>query len=293
MKNKKYPKPPFLSTSFSESGKKLRIRFENILNTKKKKTGVIILLMIFAAALLFGGCVAINRNSSPSETSEPISPVAVVGNDDRGTSDIILVLEWEDESKTLNIVQIPRDTRSSSGKKLGTAYFEGTLIDELRLIGYNVGSTVSVKYEAFRNAVNAVGGVTLDVPIDMHYSDPYQNLYIDLAKGEQTLDGEHAEMLIRYRKGNDGSSYANGDLDRLGVQNNFYSYFLDKFLSTEFSDDTFNDLINSIETSMTIEDKTKYVQLIGEVENINIQLLPGHQETIEGTIYYIPENKLS
>lgn len=291
MKNKKYIRPPFLSTSFSESGKKLRARIENILNTKKRRTGAIMLLIIFAAALLFGGFVMFSRSSAPAEQTEPISPVAVVGNDGRGMSDIILVLEWDDESSTLNIVQIPRDVRSSSGGKIGTSYAEGTLLDELRLLGYDAGGVVSVSYEAFRNAVDAIGGVELDVPIDMRYSDPEQGLEIDLQSGEQTLDGEHAEMLIRYRKDNSGSGYVNGDLDRLVVQNGFYSSFLDKFLNTELSDEVFSSLISSLDTDMSAGEIARYAELMGRIENINITLLPGQQEVTEGVTYFVPSQE--
>ena len=291
MKNKKYIRPPFLSTSFSESGKKLRTRIENILNTKKRRTGAVMLLIIFAAALLFGGFVVFNRSSAPAEQTEPISPVAVVGNDGRGMSDIILVLEWDDESSTLNIVQIPRDVRSSSGGKIGTSYAEGTLLDELRLLGYDAGGVVSVSYEAFRDAVDAIGGVELDVPIDMRYSDPEQGLEIDLESGEQTLDGEHAEMLIRYRKDNSGSGYVNGDLDRLVVQNGFYSSFLDKFLNTELSDEVFSSLISSLDTDMSAGEIARYVELMGRIENINITLLPGQQEIAEGVTYFVPSQE--
>ena len=291
MKNKKYIRPPFLSTSFSESGKKLRTRIENILNTKKRRTGAVMLLIIFAAALLFGGFVMFSRSSAPAEQTEPISPVAVVGNDGRGMSDIILVLEWNDESSTLNIVQIPRDVRSSSGGKIGTSYAEGTLLDELRLLGYDAGGIVSVSYEAFRNAVDAIGGVELDVPIDMRYSDPEQGLEIDLQSGEQTLDGEHAEMLIRYRKDNSGSGYVNGDLDRLVMQNGFYSSFLDKFLNTELSDEVFSSLISSLDTDMSAGEIARYAELIGRIENINITLLPGQQEVTEGVTYFVPSQE--
>ncbi len=291
MKNKKHIKPPFLSTSFSESGKKLRTRIENILNTKKRRTGAIMLLVIFAAALLFGGFVVFSRSSAPTEQPEPIRPVAVVGNDGRGMSDIILVLEWDDKSNTLEVIQIPRDVRSSSGGKIGTSYGEGTLLDELRLLGYDAGGVVSVSYEAFRGAVDAIGGVELDVPIDMWYSDPEQGLEIDLKSGEQTLDGEHAEMLIRYRKDNSGSGYVNGDLDRLVVQNGFYSSFLDKFLNTELSDEVFSSLISSLDTDMSAGEIARYVELMGRIENINITLLPGQQEIAEGVTYFVPSQE--
>ncbi|MEN8906457.1 MAG: LCP family protein, partial [Clostridiales bacterium] len=77
------------------------------------------------------------------------------------------------------------------------------------------------------------GGIEYDVPCRMYYSDPSQNLHIDLKKGEQTLDGESAEGLVRFRKRADNVKYSaeeladynkvyNGsDLKRMDVQQNF------------------------------------------------------------------------
>ena len=58
---------------------------------------------------------------------------------------------------------------------------------------------------------------------DFKYSDPEQNLYINLKKGSQTLNGKQAQMLVRYRKG-----YIRGDLDRLDMQKKFMAAFMSK-----------------------------------------------------------------
>lgn len=60
------------------------------------------------------------------------------------------------------------------------------------LFGFPVDGYVLVDLEAFQKTVDLVGGVEFDVPMDMNYEDPSQNLYIHLQKGLQTLDGEQA-----------------------------------------------------------------------------------------------------
>jgi anionic cell wall polymer biosynthesis LytR-Cps2A-Psr (LCP) family protein len=50
----------------------------------------------------------------------------------------------------------------------------------------------------------------------MHYTDAKQNLYIDLKKGPQRLDGKHAVQFLRYRKG-----YRDGDIGRVDAQQEF------------------------------------------------------------------------
>ena len=47
--------------------------------------------------------------------------------------------------------------------------------------------------------IDALGGVTVNVPKDMKYNDFSQHLYIDLKKGIQHLDGDKAMQFLRYR----------------------------------------------------------------------------------------------
>ena len=56
--------------------------------------------------------------------------------------------------------------------------------------------------QALIKLVDVVGGVDFYVPMDMKYDDPSQDLYINLKEGQQTLNGDKAEQLLRYRHGN-------------------------------------------------------------------------------------------
>ena len=50
---------------------------------------------------------------------------------------------------------------------------------------------------AFERLVDLMGGVKFDVPMDMYYSDPSQDLYIDLKAGEQvSVSRENAINII-------------------------------------------------------------------------------------------------
>ena len=70
-------------------------------------------------------------------------------------------------------------------------------------------------FEGFRDLIDAIGGVEFDVPTRMYYTDPKQNLEIDLYPGKQLLDGKKAEMFMRFRQNNDGTGYAEGDIGRM------------------------------------------------------------------------------
>lgn len=73
-----------------------------------------------------------------------------------------------------------------------------------------------------------MGGVTFDVPVEMHYNDPSQNLYIDLSAGEQKLDGAQAMQVMRFRSG-----YADADLGRVKVQRDFLAAALHQWASVK------------------------------------------------------------
>ena len=80
--------------------------------------------------------------------------------------------------------------------------------------------------------VDAIGGVEFDVPYEMHYWDPTQDLRIDQAKGYRTLYGEDAMQVIRWRQNNDGSGISVGDNGRVGIQQDFLRAVVKKCLNT-------------------------------------------------------------
>ena len=47
----------------------------------------------------------------------------------------------------------------------------------------------------------ALAQMEFDVPVDMQYDDPWQDLHIDLKAGRQKLNGQQAVQLLRYRSG--------------------------------------------------------------------------------------------
>ena len=127
------------------------------------------------------------------------------------------------------MVSIPRDTvlqvpRSMGikGNRIGLnevydyPKFYGTdnRADALRqavstLLNLPVDYYAVVNIDIFKSLVDAVGGVTLEVPARMYYVDQAGGLTIDLQPGLQHLDGEQAAGFVRYRK------LLRGDIDRI------------------------------------------------------------------------------
>lgn len=169
----------------------------------------------------------------PLSYQEGIYNILICGTDGDGyKSDTIIVANLNANDHIVSLLSIPRDTLIYCDyriPKINAAYTAGgvsNLKDHLeQLLGFRVDGHVVVDLEAFVRIVDLVGGVEFDVPQDMFYNDPTQDLYINLQKGHQLLDGEHAMQLVRYR------NYDAADLKRISVQQDFLKALAKKCVS--------------------------------------------------------------
>ena len=173
----------------------------------------------------------------PKALQDGVYNILICGTDDDGTrTDTIIIAHLDANNHTVALLSIPRDTPVATGggglMKINSVYAGGgkdgmeRLAARLKdLLGFPVDGYVLVDLEAFQKTVDLVGGVEFDVPMDMNYEDPSQNLYIHLQKGLQTLDGEQAMGLVRFRKG-----YATQDIQRTQTQQQFLKALAKQFL---------------------------------------------------------------
>lgn len=152
-------------------------------------------------------------------------------------TDTIMVASYNPNTQKATLLSIPRDTYTGSNTAKATAYekinaiysrkhrADETLEAVNKITGLNIEYYVVVKTEALIKLVDVIGGVTFNVPIDMDYDDPSQNLHIHLEAGEQLLDGDKAEQLLRFRHNNNGTSYpeeyGDNDIGRMRTQREF------------------------------------------------------------------------
>ncbi len=90
-----------------------------------------------------------------------------------------------------------------------------------RLLGIPVDHYVTVDLKAFVELVDAIDGVDFDIPVEMDYDDPEQDLHIHFPAGPRRLTGEEALEVVRWRQNNDGTGYATADIGRIGTQQAF------------------------------------------------------------------------
>lgn len=152
-------------------------------------------------------------------------------------TDTIMVASYNPNTQKATLLSIPRDTYTGKNPAKATAYEkinalysrkhrpDETLAAVNEITGLDISYYVVVKTEALIELVDAIGGVTFNVPIDMDYDDVTQDLHIHLKKGEQLLNGDQAEGLVRFRHNNDGTSYpeeyGNNDTGRMRTQRDF------------------------------------------------------------------------
>lgn len=230
------------------------------------------------------------------ERKEDFYTFVVVGNDDgNGNTDTILIGAYDNKNNKLSMVSIPRDTIvnvSWSPPKINSLFARSDdgiqgLKEGIRdICGFPIDNYFVVDMEAFSAVVDAIGGVEFDVPIDMDYEDPVQDLYIHIKAGYQHLDGEHALQVVRFRSG-----YALQDIGRIETQQAFLKAAAKKCLNigNVFKINEFARIFSEhVETDLDIWNIIWYAQeLLGlSEESISLQTMPTrYDEYINGTSY--------
>lgn len=148
------------------------------------------------------------------------------GNYETGNSDSIMVCSINNETKEVKLISVYRDTcfdidGDSTFRKCNYAYNHGgpqQAIEMLnRNLDLNIQKYVSVDFYALAEAIDALGGITLDITSDEAYYMNGSSGYIattaavtgaapqDVAVGTQTVNGVQAVAYcrIRYTSGGD------------------------------------------------------------------------------------------
>ena len=159
---------------------------------------------------------------------------------DNGGSDTNILMRFDAVHKSINLVSLPRDTllnHTWRSNKLNFAYASGgteLLRSEIaNMLGIPVDFHVTVDLKGFISLVDQIGGVDFDIPVNMDYDDPYQDLHIHYAKGMRHLNGQQAMEVVRWRKNNDGTGYATADIGRIGTQQAFLTEVAKQLLSVK------------------------------------------------------------
>lgn len=286
---------------------------------KKKKKNIYqklttFFIVIFAiGAVLWTGIYAVNRvigedsvatqagsNDSKVSTKKKSEINALIAGTNQNLTDTMIYVNYNVETGKVAMMSIPRDTYITNeycvGHKLNALYRgknTQAFIDQIEeLIGVDIDYYLIFDSKMLIDIVDKVGGVEVDVPVRMKYDDPTQNLHIDLKKGTQVLNGKQAEQFVRYRKGNDGSGYARGDLQRTEVQQQFIKNFISTVLSAKNLTkipDLINVALDNTDTNITAREALKYSTDVMKIDTSNISscTAPGESRYINNISYFV------
>ncbi len=222
-------------------------------------------------------------------------------------TDTIIVASYNPNTQEARMLSIPRDTfvgknekKATGSDKINALYSvkkgpEGTLEAVNDITGLDIKYYAVVETEALIKLVDAIGPVTFNVPINMKYDDPTQNLHINLQAGEQEIDGDKAEQLLRFRHNNDGSSYpseyGDNDIGRMRTQREFISETMRQTLkvSNIFKLGQILDIAKeSIETNIDFNAAKDYIPYLVEfsTDNLTSDNLPGTPAMINELWFY-------
>ncbi|MEM9213450.1 MAG: LCP family protein [Cyanobacteria bacterium P01_F01_bin.150] len=201
-----------------------------------------------------------------------------------GRSDTMLLVQVNPEQNTVNVLSIPRDTQVEFPGRSGvTKINHANLIGGPRLAadvvshnlnGVSIDRYVRVNTAAFRELVDALGGVEILVPQPMKYTDKTQGLYIDLEEGRQFLTGEEAEQFARFR------SDGNGDIGRVQRQQQLIRALRDRVMTPTIVPSLpsiLQVLREHIDTNLTTEELLSLLNFALDLESdqFRMVMLPG------------------
>lgn len=198
----------------------------------------VICVVLFSCYVL-NSCASVTRAISTVSSNTRISYLVVGFDDAAENTDVICTVSYDESENAIRVLQIPRDTyfnfgysQSKINQIFASKRASGMDKDNaLRYLANAVSSALGVHFdgyvgisiEAFRNVIDAIGGVDVDLPRDIDISDENGSDVTVLKKGINHLDGELAERFVRHRQG-----YVMGDLSRIDAQKLFINAVISK-----------------------------------------------------------------
>lgn len=258
---------------------------------------------------------------SGTKKNDPMNFFLLVGDKASGNTDSMMVANYNPDSKQISIVTIPRDTKvklkNNILPKINAAYAAGGREHEgavyasevvSNLTGININYYVHINISSIKRITDMLGGVSFEVPADLRYEDPTQDLHINLKKGYQLLDGDKVEQLLRFRKPNERlysreelkelrQFYDGSDIKRTEMQVKFIKEFISQKLNIQYLP-KFNSVLNyafqNIITNMTLSDALKLTSGVINVStnNFNSFRLDGEDKVINGGWFYVYNGKM-
>ncbi|MDP5338254.1 MAG: LCP family protein [Nodularia sp. (in: cyanobacteria)] len=224
----------------------------------------------------------------PSDINNPPPELQNLGyepqvNSFDGLADVMILIKFDPATKKIAMLSIPRDTRTEvigyGVKKLNAANVDGGPALAAKSVSNLLGDVAIDRYIRINvlgvgKLIDALGGVTVNVPKDLKYQDDSQRLYINLKAGKQHLNGDQALQLLRFRHDE------LGDIGRVQRQQMLMRALMDQTLNPATVTQVpkvLNVVKDNIDTNLTIEELLALAGFGVRTNRANMQMfmLPG------------------
>lgn len=292
-------------------GYRVKVKF----NVKRyfQVLGISLAVIIAAAAVCMGIDFSGSNNEEAVDNTSTVEAadgkinVLLMGVDVDGLrTDAIMLASFDTETKDVNILSIPRDTKMYIGNRYQKINAAHAFVDEsgeiggatatceavTRITGIPINYYVDFSFDAVAHVIDELGPIEFTIPdlygdgVGMVYDDPVQSLHINLPPGDYQLNGQQAVWLMRYRHGNVDPStgvfkgYVNGDSDRVEMQQKFLKAVVDQKVNASLIlkiPSIFKEISSEIKTNFTVSEVIKYSKYLADFSSVNIHSysLPG------------------
>jgi len=211
-------------------------------------------------------------------------------------TDTIMIFSIDLNDKVVKVLSIPRDTYVDipgfHKDKINAAYVYGGMGEKgyalsLKTIsdflGIDVPYYISIDMQTIPDIVDAIGGVPLDVEVNMHSHGA------NLDKGYQILDGQKAYQYLRWRYD------PMGDINRIKRQQKFIIAFANQLKSKAKDVSTYINLYNTFKgklyTNLNYEQILALIYAVKDISPDSIEkfTVPGDFYDLNGISYWKPD----
>ncbi len=245
--------------------------------------------------------------ATEEQTADGGMNVLLLGRDfDSNRTDAVVCVSFDFEEGSVKTLQLPRDSYVKDGDFSGRlanllprykteAEGDGdsltTGIERLMQklsadLGLPIHRYVFVESSIVATVTDALGGVTVNIPADIDYTDASRAIDLHLSEGKQTLDGKTAEMFVRYRQG-----YPQADMGRLDAQKLYVAAVFEKLSSFAAAENAIalaDALAQCIKTNLTAEEVARLAAFLFGVDADSVIMFsaPGNGVSVSGAMYY-------
>ncbi len=232
----------------------------------------------------------------------------LLGVDEGGMrSDTMMVISVDNIKNEIKLLSIPRDTKITlnngqvvkANALIGFDRREQFVIETIKTITkMPIHYYCEVNFDGFIEIIDVLGGVDYDVPFDMNYDDPVQDLHIHLEAGPQHLDGQAAHDYVRFRHNNKSEEvyapgdYYKGDIGRIGAQQDFLAELFRQKMQPQYilkAPELLDTASKYVRTNFTVSSAMDFISMLKSTNSTNLQsfILPGTDRYENGVSYYI------